>query len=80
MLEIWNIAQMRIQASHHGNNIFCGFVSLIPVLDYSGLVDEFLQMASVFRNNQMRSLGIVLQMMNDVVRVFFYVHKIVVKL
>ena len=51
MLKIRDITQMGIQASHYLNDVFCRLVSFFLVLDCGGLVNQFLQMTAVFRND-----------------------------
>src|SRR6478609_8865989 len=73
MLKIRYITKMRIQTSHDLNNVFRRFVSLSPVFDNLCLINKFLQMAAVFRNNQMLSFRIVFQIKDYIVGVFFFI-------
>src|SRR6478609_10819143 len=73
MLKIRYITKMRIQTSHDLNNVFRRFVSLSPVFDNLCLINKFLQMAAVFRNNQMLSFRIVFQIKDDIVGILFFI-------
>src|SRR6185369_9579023 len=48
-------------------------VPLNPIFYCSGLIDQFLQMTTVLRNNQMLSFGIVFQIKDHIVGVLFFI-------
>lgn len=59
MAEISNVAEMRIEPSHNGDDGVSHFVAFFFVLDSAGISNEFLDVSAVFRNFELRELSVV---------------------
>jgi hypothetical protein len=60
MLEVTDIPEVGIQVSHNGNDGAGGLVPFFPVLDPDSVFDHFLNIPSVFRQDQFGSLGVII--------------------
>ena len=59
MLKIRYITQMRIQIAHDGNDALCAFIPMFTILQGDAMIYHFLDMSTIFRNDQLRTLCIV---------------------
>lgn len=61
MLEIRDVPEMGLHISHMADDCLGNAIPFFPVFQGQGMIDHFLKMTSVFRNVQMRTFGIVLE-------------------